>query len=135
MKICTKCKVHKELSDFYKDPRPRDGLQSHCKECVRIAMRKNRVENGDKVRSDQRNSRLVRVYGITFEQRNKMLEDQGGVCAICLRESNRYAVDHNHTTGVVRGILCVNCNHRLLGAANDCPEILERAAIYLRKHQ
>src|ERR1700676_774643 len=58
--------------------------------------------------------RLPRQYGITFEEYNTMFESQGGCCAICkVHQSNfqkRLYIDHNHKTGKVRALLCVNCN-------------------------
>ena len=45
---------------------------------------------------------------------------------------NRLAVDHDHTTNAVRGLLCSKCNHELLGAAHDSLELLERAVAYLK---
>lgn len=63
-----------------------------------------------------------------------MLEHQGGRCAICLSEpkTTPYAVDHDHKTGAIRGILCMWCNHKLLGGAREKIVLLERAIMYLR---
>jgi hypothetical protein len=76
-------------------------------------------------------------YGLTQEQFDAMRQAQGDVCAIC---SNGHVgpgvnlhVDHNHTTGAVRALLCGKCN-TLIGLADDSPERLELAAAYLRKH-
>lgn len=78
-------------------------------------------------------ARLVRVYDITPEQYNELLQVQAGCCAICLARAatTRLAVDHDHKTGKVRGLLCKRCNHDLLGTAHDSYEILYRAAMYL----
>lgn len=80
---------------------------------------------------------LRRTYGITLEQYNQMLEDQDGVCAICGKpdevEGRRMAVDHNHDTGEVRGLLCGTCN-RGLGNFQDNIEMLEKAKDYLVKY-
>jgi len=70
-----------------------------------------------------------------------MLASQGGVCAICERgeraERNgrtlALAVDHCHTTGKIRGVLCGNCN-KALGKFEDNPDFLRNAIIYLAKH-
>lgn len=67
-----------------------------------------------------------------------MLEAQGGRCAICRTDKafsgggdgRRLAIDHCHSTGIVRGLLCGNCN-RMLGLVKDDPEALRRAAAYL----
>jgi hypothetical protein len=78
----------------------------------------------------QRKSR----YGLTDVEYQEMLEKQNGLCAACnLPFGNRTkAVDHCHETGVVRGIVHRQCNS-MMGLASDNPEILERAAAYLRK--
>lgn len=81
---------------------------------------------------------LKRKFGITIEQYDAMLQAQRGRCAICHRAqedfARRFAVDHDHDTGVVRGLLCSQCNPGL-GAFLDNEFILESAIEYLRKHR
>ena len=62
--------------------------------------------------------------------------NQEGLCAICgLPETDkRFCVDHNHKTGVVRGLLCANCN-KGLGHFFDSIESLEKAKSYLLKRR
>jgi len=83
------------------------------------------------------NNGLKRKYGITLEQYEKLLADQGGVCAVCggphVGVGGRYHVDHDHRTGVVRGLLCGTCNTGL-GQFKDDPVVLEKAISYLKKH-
>ena len=78
-------------------------------------------------------SRTKATYGITPEEYEALLEYQGGVCAICLQRpvTKRLAVDHNHRTGAVRGLLCSRCNHDLLGALHDSLGVALRAVQYL----
>ena len=85
----------------------------------------------------QRRMKYKRVYGITIEDYDRMLEEQGGRCAICRTDTPggsgaRFAVDHNHETGEVRGLLCNNCN-RGLGHLQDSVLILEQAIRYLNE--
>lgn len=78
--------------------------------------------------------RIEKVYGITIEAYNLLMEWQGGVCYICQKPSRvrRLAVDHDHKTGKVRGLLCRRCNREVLGYfANDQIEAFERAIAYL----
>lgn len=79
---------------------------------------------------------VEKTYGITPEQYRMIYEAQGGRCAICRRATGatrRLAVDHNHKTGEIRGLLCKPCNRYGLGMfARDNPEIFDRAAEYLR---
>lgn len=80
-------------------------------------------------------------YGLTYADYERMLEEQGGVCAICRCEESskqfgktrRLALDHNHATEKVRALLCHGCNHTL-GRMGDDPELLRRAADYLEAH-
>lgn len=79
---------------------------------------------------------LNRKYGITIEQRDAMLIEQGGRCRICKTDSpgkNGWNVDHIKGTKRVRGILCWPCN-LLLGNAKDNAETLDAAAEYIRSH-
>lgn len=82
------------------------------------------------------NSILKRKFGITLLQYEELLELQNGVCAICQQPDGMgwsLAVDHDHTTGQVRGLLCGRCNYRLLGSVNDDIQLLERAIAYLKE--
>jgi hypothetical protein len=76
-------------------------------------------------------------YGLPEGWYDTTLAAQGGVCAVCLQDNpnkfGKYSVDHRHVTGKPRALLCGFCNS-LLGYANEDPEVLERAAAYLRKH-
>ena len=85
---------------------------------------------------ESRNDRLQRQYSITEEQYNKILEKQNGRCAICNCQQHyqRLAVDHDHKTGMVRGLLCVHCN-RGLGRFFDSGLRLRNAAAYIEKAQ
>lgn len=72
-------------------------------------------------------------FGITLGQYNTMLAQQGGLCLGCYKHQKDikrvFAVDHDHKTGVIRGLLCGNCNVAL-GNAQDDPVILRRLADY-----
>ncbi|AKF14228.1 endonuclease VII [Mycobacterium phage Luchador] len=80
--------------------------------------------------------RWLETYGITGEEYWAIYEFQGGRCYICRRANGkmkRLSVDHDHKTGIVRGLLCTMCNKYILGWARDCIEMLQRAIDYLRK--
>lgn len=81
-----------------------------------------------------RQRHLMRLYGITEEQYQELLDRQGGKCAICLRDhtefKTRLAVDHNHQNGEIRGLCCTYCNHRVVGRHRDS-DLLRRMADYL----
>lgn len=73
-----------------------------------------------------RNNRAQRVYGLEDGDYAKLYAASGGRCYICGgKGSGKLAIDHNHTTGEVRGLLCTRCNYHLLGRiGKDSPEIL-----------
>lgn len=74
-----------------------------------------------------------RKFGITIEQRDQMVADQGGMCAICERTKptrRGWCVDHSHRTGRIRAILCAPCNS-LIGLARESTEVLASAIAYL----
>jgi len=77
--------------------------------------------------------RLRRLYGITLARYKEMLALNRGRCWICNRppKQRRLNVDHDHKTEAVRGLLCFQCNRRLVGRRRD-PELFEKAAYYLR---
>jgi hypothetical protein len=80
-----------------------------------------------------RDKYLQRTFGISLDDYNSLLELQGGVCAICnqtCKSGRDLAVDHDHQTGQVRALLCMNCN-RAIGWLQDKPELLMSATEYL----
>jgi len=84
---------------------------------------------------EQREDNLKYAFGITLAQYNEMLESQAGGCAICEQKPTtiRLAVDHDHITGTIRGLLCVGCN-TTVGKLRDSPELVEKLRRYLYKH-
>lgn len=87
-----------------------------------------------------RANQRMRKYGISIERYEQMLAEQNGACAICGSPDNgdkptdRFHVDHCHTTGIVRGLLCLSCNHGL-GKFKDSVESLRSAIRYLESVQ
>lgn len=82
--------------------------------------------------ADRRESYLQRTYGIGVEEYNLLNEAQGGVCAICGRPPLNLplAVDHDHKSGLIRGLLCWFCNNKVVGRHRD-GIALRSAADYL----
>lgn len=93
-----------------------------------------RLKKKEQYRSSRRNTILKSRYGITESDYYTMFSKQEGKCAICLVDyclsKRSLDVDHNHSTGVVRGLLCNNCN-RGLGHFQDSPLFLLNAYKYL----
>ena len=129
MKKCSVCKEVKSLDLFHVNNKSPDKRQYYCKAC-----------KADHYKSDpdcNRRNNYKKRYGITVDDYNSMLEEQGHRCAICKAESPdkrcvRFHVDHCHTTGKVRGLLCNNCNIGL-GKFQDNPQFLIEAAKYLNE--
>lgn len=87
-------------------------------------------------RAERQAYQLRRAYGVSQSDYDRALAEQGGVCKICGTAQpggnhQHFQVDHDHTTHVFRGLLCMDCN-RLLGAARDDRSILSSADLYLR---
>lgn len=92
-----------------------------------------RVNNPETAKRSVRRAYLKAEYGMTLEQYDEMLSHQDGVCAVCKSQcvvGIRLAVDHDHATGRIRGLLCVKCN-RGIGSFDDDPERLIAASRYL----
>jgi hypothetical protein len=130
-KKCAKCNQIKDLDAFYKNARYLSGRTSYCKECMKVyKVEWDETHVGDRARY-RRTSHLKAKYGISLEDYEALLEGQDGMCAICSEEGTRQlSVDHCHTTGRIRGLLCDNCNHAL-GKFRDNPVRIRRALEYL----
>ncbi|AUO78200.1 hypothetical protein RSEGYP2_42 [Ralstonia phage RsoP1EGY] len=116
-KTCACCNVEKPAREFYKKDAQTGRLDGICKSCRIIKTRE-------------------KTLGVTEDDYRRMYHVQGGRCGICQRRlySKRYksfAVDHDHETGKVRGLLCHNCN-RGLGMFRDDPTALRRAIDWVK---
>jgi hypothetical protein len=81
-------------------------------------------------RKTAREHRLRRTYGISLQDYDRMFARQGGRCAMCWKTSEHsLCVDHSHRTGILRGLLCINCNVGF-GNFSESPAFLRRAADY-----
>jgi len=132
-KKCAKCDCEKPLTNF-KTPRGRVCLD--CQQRVKREKQKRwEIRYPERSRRSDRQAQLKRLYDMTLEDHDRLLEQQGGSCAGCgatefNSKSYHLAVDHDHETGEIRGLLCLKCN-RILGLAQDDPELLRRLANYL----
>lgn len=95
---------------------------------------KHRTENAEGIKKTTRNYSLRTTYGITLEEYQHIFTAQGNCCAVCQNTSRRMHVDHDHTTGRIRGILCHNCNIAL-GLLQDNEHTLTNLAAYLRANK
>lgn len=124
---------------------PRTGGNLYCEPCGVEHKRTRHAETQAAWREKDPERHMVskanfdlKKYGLTLDDYNRMFAEQGGACAVCKTKepkgrgvTRRFAVDHCHTTGKVRGLLCHHCN-AALGMVNDNIEILEKLIDYLK---
>lgn len=148
-KVCTKCKQEKPLDAFGRNKKSGpEGLHSHCRVCRAQYAREHKKPRPPRYRPGyyQKHRTHVLSYQQNWQRRRRgrgiypvLLAKQNGVCAICGQpevNKNQYgkkalAVDHDHKTNKVRGLLCQACNSGL-GMFKDDPTRLAKAIEYLQ---
>lgn len=143
MKTCTVCKQELSYNHYHRSKISKDGYGYRCRECDKAARASYREDNKERFAEVSRRKSLKWKYGITLEEYSGILESQGNCCAICkttesgiggARRNWNWPVDHCHTSGKVRGILCSSCN-RGLGLLGDNVKSLQKALDYLTKSE
>lgn len=162
-KVCTgPCGRDLPLSEYTPTPRGKFGCASRCRECLRSIQKQWRVDNPDKEKAkherhakkfpnsnrekakksyhknstaENRERRLIQLYGMTQADYDRILAEQGGRCLICEQlpvDDNDFHIDHDHASEEkgCRGILCRRCNIGL-GHFRDNQKSLVKAALYL----
>lgn len=109
-KKCASCGKVWPAERFYPNIGSNDGLRSDCKECTHAR-------------------HIKQTYGLEKYKYEEMLEEQGGVCAMCKTNEPR-CVDHDHTTGLVRGLVCYRCN-MVVGFYENTPNMFSLIKAYL----
>lgn len=150
-KKCPSCRTVKAVSLFYKkQTRTARGWawDSHCIECRRNACRSYgssnrerrnarlrawRKKNPEAARRNDANGRLKSKYGLSVEQVAAMRTTQGGRCAICGKKTERLFIDHCHTRGHVRALICQTCN-TFLGWYEKKADTIVRFQEYIALH-
>lgn len=150
-KLCRKCGLAKPQLEFYAHRGTKDGRANYCRACSREDARRRRAGRLEEIRRDsarrhadpafraraarQQKRMWLLKYGLTPEDYDRILAEQGGACAICRTpgktfEDRNLSVDHDHETGLVRGLLCGACNWGL-GHFKDDVSRLRNAMQYL----
>jgi hypothetical protein len=124
-KWCADCDTVKPVEDFCRNKNTSTGRATYCKLCHNARCREAR----ERLYGGGREYHLRRRYGIGQVQVDRMLAEQGGVCAVCEKPDPEH-VDHDHKTSQVRGMLCFNCN-QALGNVRDSAHVLDRLREYL----
>lgn len=149
MKECKYCSKIKSLDNFYKYL----DKEARCKECVSDLRRQEyqikkdlklkAVQNYRKANPEKiRDTKLRQAYGVGLDYFNTKLTEQGGVCAGCKRnvktiwrgKAVAMALDHNHETKAVRGVLCLKCN-RGLGLLEENEQTFLNLINYMNKYK
>jgi len=141
LKRCPSCKEIKPLTAFYTCGNHNNGYASYCIICS-TTIKRNRPKAErqtayQKYKKTIRNENLIKKFGITLDEYNRMLTSQGGVCKICgkVEKTNKdLAVDHCHNTNKIRGLLCSSCNIGI-GCFKESINTLKIAIKYLENHQ
>lgn len=146
-KVCNTCGESKLLTEFAFNNKKTGKRAGLCRKCLskkgKLWRQKNAPERTRRIGEDPemyakkgRNRHLKYTYGITLVDYEKILSDQNGVCGICGTDvpggHGAWHVDHDHETGIVRGLLCVKCNVGI-GHFNHDTERLNLAVKYLAK--
>lgn len=138
-RTCRYCSEAKPLNEFVLRDRARGTYKNECLKCKKVYSSKRYFADPQKHRDVLRQS----IYGLAPGEYAQMSEAQGGVCFICgLPERSAHKsgtirslfVDHDHATGAVRALLCMNCNAGI-GQFRDNADLLLKAAMYIENHQ
>lgn len=145
-KTCCRCSVPKDRGEFHKASGRKDGLYPVCKACRSIETKKYSRNTYNKKYFKTDSGRYVRYtymlkhsYNLSEEEFSGLRDKTKGVCPVCLegfkyggRTTKGIAIDHNHVTGEVRGVLCKSCNAGL-GQLGDTLEAAKRLVNYLEE--
>ncbi len=149
-KVCSKCKIEKPYSEYFKDNKRKIGIRCRCKTCSQAQTMEWRGRNKSEYNNyaaywrsknpgRQHATDIKRHYGLSLEEYNRMLSDQACGCKICGKQHDpsikrgRLYVDHCHESGKVRALLCGACNSAI-GHFDDKIELLHKAIEYLNSY-
>lgn len=144
MKQCSQCHETKPYSEFKKGKGYKDGYRAACRKCLNLAARRWHARKQAEAKSgyakkgyspQEAHLQWVKYrFGLSADDYAALARAQDDKCAICgaecSQDGRRLAVDHDHETGAVRGLLCRSCNFGL-GWFKDNPRLLERAIAYI----
>ena len=108
----------------------KENNKERVREINRLSAKRRREENPERHKEIKRRYHLKKKYGITPEDYDLMVRSRGGKCDIC-RMVSVLVIDHDHLTGIIRGLLCSSCN-AALGIFNDDINVLTEAIEYLQ---
>ncbi len=136
-RVCKPCRVARS-NEWYRDNKEWAGKLTREWKAEHSMQHKEYKRKWAEDNKERAQEQRWRRYGIncTTAQRRAMLVAQSGRCAICKRQESEFkhglAVDHNHITGKVRGLLCATCNNGVVKTVEDRFHLIERAIEYLK---
>ncbi len=139
VKQCPRCKLFSFLDEYPEDKSRSSGFYPVCKDCKNKDARRDYHAKGEKrIRPQTENSikwhreyHIKKKYGLTAEQHKELYLKQDGRCKICekLVEYEKLHTDHDHATGIIRGLLCSRCNQGMSYFDDD--NFMEKATDYV----
>lgn len=138
MKTCSRCREVKAPEEFHRNRLRSDGRRGTCRACVKTSevphIEAKRARARELYAERGRAAHRLRVYGLTPEGFLDLLERQGHACAVCSTSigDESALVDHDHASGVIRGLLCRPCNSGI-GHLRDDPDLVRAALEYLTR--
>lgn len=141
-RTCIRCGESTPETELVPDKKAKYGFRNLCKNCFNAGQKQRYHANGYWHENRQQRQRTYlwnKKYSLSAKDYEALLHSQNGRCAICGTDSPsrgrdiKFHVDHCHSTGVVRGLLCNECNTGL-GKFKDNIDILLEAAGYLERH-
>lgn len=131
-KTCKECQQVKSIENFYihKVEKGKSYFKARCRTCC-----KELYANDPVIKKYRKENKLKKRYGISLETYQDMKNTQNNLCAICdsPQEGRELCVDHCHSSGKVRQLLCTRCN-LILGRMGDDVGLFERCILYLNTH-
>lgn len=160
-KECLICHIEKEITEFHKACDRADGYRGDCKSCRKNKTKRDYsikkcsccniifLNNLEFFNKDTKNRtrgvckkcgakyskfhHIKKKYNLSLDDYNNMILNQNSKCGICNKETKELVIDHNHTTRVVRELLCNNCNTGL-GMFYENIDILKSVIKYITKY-
>ncbi len=135
MITCLRCKETKDESEFQREKSRKSGYRGKCKACEQETRKVPSTAYDTPQKAWRRH--IKARFGITEDVYNELYEKQNGRCAICGTDQPSskhgvFSIDHCHTTGKIRGLLCQHCN-KGIGQFKDNIESLLAAVAYLQQ--
>lgn len=147
-RVCNKCHKEKSLDEFVKNKTCKSGYAQQCKSCsnaykrwwattpageIKRLQAKRRYNSSEKRKVNSRKLHLKKRYNLTVEELNEMKIQQSNKCLICELSDVELVIDHCHETGIIRGLLCRQCNSAL-GLFKENIKSLENAIQHVSKY-